>query len=227
MIEVKSNRSFLPLAAFADVLVSPKEAYARVRDGSISLSGVLLTLFALGLLASVAQISTINAVLNLVAMKGHAIPPIARSLAYSALIFSPIFLVLKTLIVGYILWFGVVACTNEDVPVRSAIMAAGLTQSIVLVHTLVTNLILRFTGDFLHPTNAEIGLNYIFRQPGLAAALSVINPFTIWYAAVLLYGLHVVTLLGARKTLLAALPYGILSALLIAIQATFMRSGAL
>jgi hypothetical protein len=215
------------LGYIIDAAVSPAEAFKKLRDENLSVVMLLAAFALLAVVAEIPSVGTIRDMLSSLGAEGRSIPAPMQSLAYASLVTAPLVLVIKVIIIGYTLWMGVAVLAESDLPIPTLIGTAALAQIVPLLHTLTTSVIIRYTGNYLHPTMAEIGLNQLFTAPGIAAFLAFINPFTIWYSVLLFFGVRTVCQLSNRKTAIAMLPYLALTALVVLIQLSINRSSAI
>lgn len=125
---------------------------------------------------------------------------------YIGYLFSPVFLLLRWLIIAALLYFIAVLSNTEQLTYKTIFASVVHAEIILVVMNIVNVIILYFQGidtvtDPVH-LQAIVGLDFLMHAPAdnmpLFILLNSINIFTIWYLSILTIGYSIIT--GFSKT---------------------------
>jgi hypothetical protein len=190
------------LTYVVDTLADPKAAFIRLRGSTndwITISAIV------GVLAAILQYVEFSSLTRAVAQTADMHRTVNTVVLVSVIV-APLVIVLRAVLVGYLLWVGTVF-VDISLPLTPFFAGAACAQVVVLVHKSVNVL----TQEILHVPlrgNFEIGLNLLVQTHSwIDPFLGMLNPFSLWYIAVLGMVVAVLGKLHFRKAVLALVPY--------------------
>lgn len=201
-----------------DVLADPAAAFRRIGEGRCRW---LLVALAAGLVAAVLQYVQYGALFreSAASFAPEHVEQVRARFAQLQILGSataPLVVLGRIVLAAYFVWIGA-SFAGITIGLERVLAIAASAQIVVILHGAVNAAIVALAH--LPPQHRfELGLNLIVPAGPLAAYVSLVNPFTLWYLALIVAGLCALGGARPRTAVLALVPYALVYLVFFAFQ---------
>jgi len=221
------SRGGAAVVQILDIITEPQLAFRRIQAGRLNpwiLGACILAL------TMTVQYYEAHRVFDAISASAAASgPKMFAAVARAQMIYllaQPVVLVAKWLLIAFLLWTGLLLATREARFVDLMVLTLSA-QAIQVLHQSCVLIIALVRGDDARRGLTDVGVNLLIDSGSrvLHDVAALCNPFSVWYLALLLYGVAHLSSTSPRRSIPALAPYGVLT-LLVVVGAAVIRPAA-